>query len=146
MRYEYSDQLCSIIVWIINVRALLSHISRTRSSTYGNSYPTSGRMWERTLAGFRDTSPELLFILSHGCVTIDGVWSDNWIYWTLLHLVTTLYNIITQRLESSVTLLGSVFRWRTFLCFRAHVLAGWRPSHANLIFWLVVSAGASFSC
>jgi hypothetical protein len=52
----------------------------------------------------------------------------------------TLHITITHRPVLSVTLFGNAFQWRTFLCFLAHVLTGWRPSHANLIY----SAGYSW--
>jgi hypothetical protein len=75
-------------------------------------------------------------------VTMDEVWIDDSNYCTLYtQLVTPLYKSLSHRLVFSVTIftapLGNIFRQRTFLCFRAHVLAGWRPSHTDvLLFWL----------
>jgi hypothetical protein len=40
---------------------------------------------------------------------------------------------ITHKPVFSVTLLGNGFERRAFLCFRAHVLAGWRPPHALIL-------------
>jgi hypothetical protein len=58
----------------------------------------------------------------------------------------TLHLIVTHRLVSSVTFLGSGFQRQTFLCFWVHVLAGCRPCQASLILWLLASTGTPFSC
>jgi hypothetical protein len=83
-------------------------------------------------------------ILSRVRVMREGAWIGNRIYCTLLLLVTTLHRSLTHTVSSG-TLLGSDFQRRTFLCFRAHILAGWRPSHANLILWPLASAGTSIN-
>jgi hypothetical protein len=76
--------------------------------------------------------------LSRVRVTIDGVWLDNQICWTLQHTTRDYTLQITiNRQVFSVTvftaLLGNVFQQWTFLCFRAHVLVVWQPSHTNLL-------------
>jgi hypothetical protein len=55
-------------------------------------------------------------------VTIDGVWTGNWIYCPLIHLVTTLQITITHRPMFSVTLLGTGFQCHRFLSFRVRWL------------------------
>jgi hypothetical protein len=68
-------------------------------------------------------------ILSRVRVT-NGFRIDNWIYWTLLQLVTTLHRSLTQTM-SPVTLVGNGFQRYSFLDFRvptAPALAGWHLS------------------
>jgi hypothetical protein len=60
---------------------------------------------------------------------IDGVWIDDWIYWTLIQLVTTLYKSLLHTPIFSVTLLGNGSQRRSVLSFRVPVLAGWLLSH-----------------
>jgi hypothetical protein len=90
-----------------------------------------------------------LFTLSREWVTTDGCWFGNRIYWTLIQLMTTLHTSLSHRLVFSVTvftvLLDNVFQRRTF-CSRAQVLAGWQPSHTNLLLWPLASGSTSFSC
>jgi hypothetical protein len=65
-------------------------------------------------------------------VTIDGIWIGNRIHCALynswLHFKTHYIRVF------SVRLFAIGFQRQTVLCFRAHVLAGWRPYHANLIY------------
>jgi hypothetical protein len=73
------------------------------------------------------------FLLSRDRVTIDGVWIGNRIYWNHTTRDYTSQITITHIPVFSVTLLGNGYQRLTFLSFRAHALAGWPPSHANLI-------------
>jgi hypothetical protein len=101
----------------------------------------------RTSLKFRDYTVLHPRILSPDGVTIDGVWIGIWIYWAFQHKARdyTLRITLTRRPMFPVTvftpLLGNVFQQWTFLCFRAHVHAGWRPSHTNLLLFLLPSQG-----
>lgn len=97
-----------------------------------------------------ETSSSLeLFILSHSWVTTDYRQGLNW-EMNLLDTYTThdhtLHITVTHRPAFSVMLLGSDFQQQTVLCFWAHILAGWRPFHINLMLGLLASASTSFSC
>jgi hypothetical protein len=87
-------------------------------------------------------------MLSHIRVTIDGFWIGSRIYWTLEH-TTRDYNLqitITQRplflVKAFTALLGNVFQQWMFLCSRAEVLAGWRPSHTDFLLFKLPSQGS----
>jgi hypothetical protein len=101
-------------------------------------------------------------ILSRVWVNVGGVWTGNRIYWTLLthnswlH-VTSHYHARTHThtllflITVFTALLGKVFQRQMFLCSRAHVLAGWRPFHTNLLRfslpsqdYLVITAGPRY--
>jgi hypothetical protein len=69
--------------------------------------------------------------LSRDWVTVDGVWIGNSIYWPLIHTARDYTLQITITVFTA--LLGNGFQQWTFLCSRAHVLAGWRPPHTNLL-------------
>jgi hypothetical protein len=99
--------------------------------------------WKIKLFISNPTRTRIPIVLSHDRVTVDGFWIDNWICCTLSQFATTLNRSLSHRVVLSVTLLGNGFqRWT----FRAEVLAGWQPSNANLILWLLTSAVICFSC
>jgi hypothetical protein len=70
-------------------------------------------------------------ILLRVCVTINGVWIGNWIYWTPTNRNYTL-KFTTARTKSNQPA-SNGFQRRIFLSFRVHVLTGWRLSHNFLI-------------
>jgi hypothetical protein len=84
-------------------------------------------------------------IMSRDRVTIDEVRIGNRIYWTLQRTTRdyTLQLTIRHRLVFSVTVFTAlpcnVFQQCAFLCSRAHVFRGWRPSHTNLLLFLLPS-------
>jgi hypothetical protein len=79
--------------------------------------------------------------MSRDPMTIEGVWIRNRIYYITRDY--TLQITVTQRLVFSVTVftafLGNVSQQWTFFCPRLHFLAGWQPSHTNLLLLLLPS-------
>jgi hypothetical protein len=66
--------------------------------------------------------------------------------WSIVLPHKTLHRLLSHRLVFSVTLPGNGFQRRRLLWFRAHDLAGWRPSHTIFILWLLASTGTPVSC
>jgi hypothetical protein len=61
--------------------------------------------------------PMLIYILSRGGVTVDGVWVDDSIYWLLIHplLVTTRYRLLTQTSVLSILQSPLTVSWQRIL-------------------------------
>jgi hypothetical protein len=86
------------------------------------------------------TRYKLSLLLSHVCVTIDGVSIGNWIYWTLteetiaLSLIYTLYNPLQHALNLfslqclHQSLSGNGFQLCSFLRYHVHALIDRRLS------------------
>jgi hypothetical protein len=108
------------------------------------SLPNPTRKSFALACAFSEEDVSRLFqIIEDYCVTIEGVCIGNRIYWTLKHRVRecTLQIMFTHSVVFSVTvftaLLGNALQQWTILCSRAHVLAGWRPSHTKLLLQLL---------
>jgi hypothetical protein len=94
-------------------------------------------------------SPWMRIIKSCVRVNIHEVWIGNWIYWTLTLVITNNYNSLTELHTAKdqsnhgtheVFSVCYVFTSRCLatelnnvLCFRAHVLTGWRLSYSYLL-------------
>jgi hypothetical protein len=61
---------------------------------------------------------------------IDGIWTENWICWAMLHSVNTL-NYCHRKINIlSHVASNRLQRW-IFLCFWVHILAGWQTFHTQ---------------
>jgi hypothetical protein len=129
MLLKWTSSSCSIRSFSASLHNLLVFIIVSEANLLRRLWPSA--LW-RTIILYVD-------IVTCLNVTIDGVWISNWIYWILNHTSRDypLQITIVHRLAFSVTvftaLLGNLFQQWTFLCFHAHVLASWRPSHTNLL-------------
>lgn len=111
------SDLCVRLCWVQNERGTLHAATHLRTPI--------------EIVCIQQFLPSYFTTLSRVKVTIRVFWIDSFIYWTFLQLLTAQVTI-THRLVSGA-FLGSGFQQWMFLCFCAHVLAGWRPSHVTLV-------------